>query len=126
MTGEKIMTIPNFSAGFSVIWGLWVMNPSFDMFATNPRFYAPMLSLVGSEVFWGALFFSCGVTAWILSYRGRRDLAAFVLFIVHAFFAALYFLGDPNLPGWALYGYISLVHFIFWRANRWPQRSQTA
>jgi hypothetical protein len=78
-----------------------------------------MLAIVPSEAFWGGLFFAAGVSVLFLSYRGLQYKGALVLSVVYAFFASLYFLGDNLSPGWALYGYISLVHFLFWGAGRW-------
>lgn len=119
MTGERIITVPNMSAGFSIIWGLWAIAPWSAMFERNPRLYGQMYALVPSEAFWGALFLLAGVAALFLSYLRRSDQAAFVLFVVYAFFASLYFFGDYLSPGWALYSYISLIHFLFWGAHRW-------
>lgn len=119
MDGSKVLTIPNMSAGFAVIWGLWAMNPFGDMFALSPRLYSPMLSLVPYEAFWGGLFAGCGVATWILSYYGHKYKGAFVLFVVYGLFAALYFLGEPRSAAGTLYSYLSLCHFLYFGAHRW-------
>lgn len=119
MTGERIITVPNMSAGFSIIWGLWALWPWSPMFAKNPKLYGQMLAIVPSQQFWGALFFTAGLSVLLMSYYGRQFTGALVLSVVYALFASLYFFGDYESPGWALYGYISLVHFVFWGAHRW-------
>ncbi len=119
MTGEKYLTIPTFSSGFAIIWGLWVTWPGMDTFARFPKFYAPMLSLVPFEAFWGALFLIAGLVSLYLAIWKSRYIAALILCVVYSLFASLYFLGDPQSPGWVVYGYTSLVHFLLWGANRW-------
>lgn len=117
MTGERIFTIPNFSAGWSCIWGLWVAWPGSHTFALNPKLYEPMLYVVPYEAFWGLLFSGAGVSAWITSYYGRKYTGALILSVVYAFFASLYFFGEYRSPGWALYLFASLVHYVFWKVN---------
>lgn len=124
MTGEKIITVPNFSAGFAAIWGLCVLNPWNDVFALNPRLYGPMLSLAPAP-FWGGLFVAVGIVTWMLCYFRQRIAAAFFLFVVYGMFAGLYWLGDYRSPGGPIYAYTSIVHFIYglWGVVQWKQHS---
>lgn len=119
MTGEKIITVENMTAGFAIIWGAFVANPSNSMFARNPTLYGPMLLIVPYEAFWGLLFIVTGFVAIIFTISQRPEMAALLLSVLYIFFGGLYFVGDVASPAWALYGLIAVCNFIHYKGIKW-------
>jgi hypothetical protein len=113
MTGQRIITVPNFSAGWAVIWGMCVMSPWSSVFSSNPKLYAPMLDIIPYEAVWGGFFFATGIATWVLSYFKKPAIGALLLFVAYSLFAGLYYAGDPGSTGSKVYAYAAIVHLIF-------------
>lgn len=105
------------TAGFALIWGIFVANPYSNILSRNPVLYSPMLSAVPYEVFWGVLFILVGLLAFTLNYYKKTNISALLLSIVYIFFAVLYASSDPTLPAWGLYGLLSLFNFLCYKWN---------
>jgi hypothetical protein len=54
---------------YTVLWGLWVANPFWDVFSTAPLF--SVLSTTAPEVFWGCLAIFCGCITIYGAYKRR-------------------------------------------------------
>lgn len=122
MTGKKYLTLENVSAGISVIWGGFIVNPFVTTFSKVPQLYAPMEKVTTNEVFWGGLYVAAGIAALALSYFARQASAALLMAIVLILLGTLFFLGDPESQGWGVYGFLGLCNFIRWRAIKWATK----
>lgn len=100
-----------FLGGYTILWGIWVINPFWDVFSTAPLFSA-LGNLIPYESVWG--FFAL-VTGAVTSYGAiNRSYGALVR---GALFAAMhwlviaifYFLGD-----WANTGGITALIFCLY------------
>lgn len=121
MTGQKIITVPNFSAVFAIIWGAFAANPRYDLFATNPTIFGPM-SQLAPEWLWGALYVACGCVALWLGYTGRRGYEALTLAIGFILFATLYVYADPWSPAWALYLWVVVCNLAYYQGSKWNKQ----
>lgn len=91
---------------YTVVWGIWIANPFWDVFATAPLFSA--MAGIFPEWVWGSIAIFAGATtimgAVVRSYgaltRGAMTAALHWLVI-----SILYFMGDPLNTG----GITSLV-----------------
>lgn len=116
MTGERITTVLNLSCLYAVIWGLFIIWPTTDTFATQPKLWEPMREMAREE-YWGAWFVVSGVAAYAIALR-YAWIGSFVMFAMFFSIAVLFFLGDLERPGWALIGMLALFNFLQGRA-RW-------
>lgn len=124
MRGEKYITVQNVCAGWAVIWGIYAMLPSMDLFGHYPRLYAPMLGLIPSETAWGAIFGGGGLIAGRYSLTDRRPFASLILGSIFVSFSVLYLMGDVTSPGGAIYAFVGITNLLFYVVNRkeWPIR----
>ena len=123
MTGERILTVPNVTAVFAVIWGLFTLNPYADAFAKNPTLYAPMAS-IAPEWVWGGLFVAVGCGSVALGLSGRRAAEALTLAVAFSLFVTLYFIADPSSPAWALYAWLVVANYAFYQGQKWQQKGR--
>ena len=114
MDGHKIITVPNLSAAFAGIWGVFCAYPYTSVFAKTPSVFSQMAEL-GSEGFWGVVMITAAAVSAILTFKGYRQGAAVILAIAFTLFSTLYALADLESPAWALWGCIALANYaMFW------------
>lgn len=104
--GEQLLKPINKSAIillgiYTVVWGVWVVSPFWDVFTTAPL-YSAMLGVIPAEWFWGITAIICGLVtvrgAVTRSYRALLAGAGVVgwhWFII----SILYFIGDWHNTG---------------------------
>lgn len=104
---------------YTVVWGIWVSNPFWDVFTSAPL-YSALAGFIPAEWFWGCVAIACG----LITIRGvmKRSYHSLVLgagavgwlwFII----SILYFMGDWHNTGgitalflslYAAYAYLNL------------------
>lgn len=113
MDGKQILTIPNLSAWLLFVWGVVCSNPYTSLFEKNLHLYAPMASLVNSELFWGPLFASIGALGMLLGYLGRTTMMTKLMFGAYISFAVLYGMGDYSQPGMYFFGSFAIANALY-------------
>lgn len=116
MTGERYTTVLHLSCLYAVLWGLFILWPLTENFASSAGLYAPMLQIVPYEEFWGGLYVLSGISAYVLG-RKWPWAGSFVMTGMFVAIAVLFFLGDVQRPGWALIGTLGVFNFLQGRAK---------
>lgn len=114
MDRKRIFTVERVTAGWAVIWGLYVGYPGTNFFDRNLDLYGPMLYLVPSETAWGVAMFGIGVMAFVLNFLGHLRLSALIIGLASGFFSSLYWSGDPGSPAGALYSLFAIANLYHW------------
>ena len=125
MTGERITNIRNLSAAYSLVFGAYIAQPYTDLFHTSGALYAPMTFMVDSEPFWGGLMIAASLACWGLSYRGSAR-GSVVMAAVFCFFSVLFFIGDPERPGGALFFILAAFNAVQYKAVLWKESHSQA
>lgn len=102
-----------FSAAIELCWGLIVLNPYNSQFAKFPKVYAPMHSIVASELFWGGLYSMVALFVFAASVSDVLKLRKYAtLLLALSFFSksVLFSLGDGLNPGVTTYGLIAVFN----------------
>ena len=115
----KYITAMNLSIGIISVWGLFILNPYSDMFPPNLDLFRPMREIYDSEIVWGLVFLLTAIGAVCLNYIGRPRSAALLIAVTSMAIAALFILGDPTRPAWAMFLLHSLFNLIQWRRPTW-------
>lgn len=104
---------------YTVVWGLWIANPFWDVFATAPLFSA--MANVASEYVWGGIAIVAGIViiagSYIRSY-GALTRGSAVAFLHWFIISIMYFMGDPLNTG----GITSLVIALYAAMVYWNIR----
>lgn len=85
---------------YTLVWGLWVVNPFWDVFTRAPLFHA--LNTVAPEIVWGAVAVLCGMfMVWGVVKQSWRSLTSgsFVGFVHWLVISGGYFMGDWQNTG---------------------------
>lgn len=85
---------------YTILWGLWVANPFWDVFSRAPLYNA--LSSVAPEVVWGGIALVCGCfMLWGVLRNSVKSLTwgAFVGFMNWFVIGGGYFIGDWQNTG---------------------------
>jgi hypothetical protein len=119
------------AAGFSILWGLWVLNPYMDGMPREVAVYHILLAQA-PEWFWGWLMVLFGFTRWWALFAfGKertprailaRRVTASMLGALYVWMQTMFFLGDPRLIGiFPMYQWVGAL-IAFWRAATPPKR----
>lgn len=100
---------------YTIIWGLWIFCPFWDVFDTAPLFSA--MAGIASEYVWGSIAIVSGVVicygAYVRSY-GALTRGALVAALHWLVICIMYFMGDPLNTGGITAGllatYASMVY----------------
>lgn len=123
MNGEKLFTIQNQDSGFAIVWGFYAAYYSPDMFQRAGNLYDPMAALM-PQTPWGLLIIVLGIHALVFAWIGRRALSSVILACAYIYFAVLYYHGDSQLPGGALWGWMGLFNALFALCKIiWPSKT---
>jgi hypothetical protein len=98
---------------YTVLWGLWVASPFWDVFARAPL-YSALASTTVPEFAWGILAIVCGLITIYGSYKrryGPLTRGAGVSWAHWSMIAIFYFMGDPLNTGG-----ITALTFAFYSA----------
>lgn len=111
---------------YTVVWGIWLANPFWDVFSTAPLFSA--MKAIGPEYVWGGIAIAAGITtiggAVVRSYGAltRGSMVAAIHWLV---IAIMYFMGDWQNTGGITAVIIALyASVVYWniRINFRPDK----
>lgn len=111
-----------FMAALTYLWGLWLLNPWVDTFATGRGYDA--MKHIASETVWGTLFLIMGAKMQyaisVKSLKKRRD-SCFGLLILWGFIAATIVYSNPLSTGTVVYPLIAafLTWLYLWLAQQY-------
>jgi len=99
-----------FFAGFTMLWGLWVLNPWWEAFNQSAIYMT--LNYFGPEWIWGLLATICGSVMVYETIRNNSFNAcrgAFLGFIHWIIIGIAFLLGDWQNASWVLCAMISTI-----------------
>lgn len=118
------MNVLNLSAAYAVIFGAYIAWPWTDLFTTGTSLYSPMTEIVSNEAFWGGLMMAAGLTSAIAGWLGY-EWPRLVMFVTYTLFSLLFFIGDVQRPGGALFFVMALWNLVQYRAVKWTKTTRS-
>ena len=100
---------------YTILWGLWVANPFWDVFSTAPLY--SQLSSIAPEVFWGTLAIVIGIiTMYGVVRPSYRSLTLGALAVGWHWWmiSLLYFMGDWHNTGGITAGIFFVYGAFIW------------
>lgn len=99
-------------ATFGMIWGVWLLNPFVNTFATS-RSYTAMAGIAG-EFWWGIAGLTLGAfqrATWAYDLRQRRRRSSFLMGMYWLFIAVSFAFSNPEGTGFPIYSLFALYCF---------------
>jgi len=101
---------------YTVVWGLWIANPFWDVFSTAPLYSA--MANIAAEYIWGGIAIAAGIVtivgAVVRNY-GTLTRGAAVAFLHWFVISIMYFMGDPlNTGGITSLVIASYAAVVYW------------
>ncbi len=100
---------------YTVVWGLWIVNPFWTVFTTAPLYTAMMG--IAPEVFWGSVAIVSGLVTMYGAIRPSAknlQMGSLIAFFHWLIVGVLYLMGD-----WANTGGITSIAFAIYSAIIW-------
>lgn len=118
MDGMRQITVERITAGWAIVWGLYIGFPTTSLFDRNPDLYGPIMYLVPSETAWGVAIFGVGFMALTLNLLGHIRTSALMVGLTFGFFASLFWVGDAGSPAGSLNTLFAIANLSHWYFHR--------